>query len=307
MPPVWGFKPLIAGTLLLILSPIFLMKSFWSGEGGYLGTHRLGRGVDGRKSIPWVPKTDGAPSDPAHVRVVIRTQAREELQLRSLIYSLRAQGQRKKGVQVDFVLVPTEPASLHVYQHLRDEMNVGFNDLLLLELPDSFYAIAKTNQGPYSCTEPVRTAYTKKFKSEEVHRYCDFDHYVYYAATDQALLDFVVPCSSCTHVLVTNGDNGYAPSFLEETRRQLTDLAIVAFIHVNRPQIPAIRIGGLDLGAVLMRVNVLDEGRKVFLTSLPVGAGPKEVHDADYWMVSNALDRGFSFSVLKDEVLMYHH
>ena len=66
------------------------------------------------------PFLSGAPSDPAHVRVVIRTQAREELQLRSLIYSLRAQGQGQEGVQVDFVLVPTEPASLHVYQRLRD-------------------------------------------------------------------------------------------------------------------------------------------------------------------------------------------
>lgn len=62
----------------------------------------------------------GVPSEPAHIRVVIRTHTREELQLRSLIYSLRAQGQGLEGVQVDFVLVPTEPASLPVYQRLRD-------------------------------------------------------------------------------------------------------------------------------------------------------------------------------------------
>ena len=186
-------------------------------------------------------------------------------------------------------------------------MNVGFDDLLLLELPDSFYAEAKINQGPFSCTERVRAAYTQEFARKVVHRYCDFDHYVYYAATDKALLDFVVPCSSCTHVLVTNGDNGYAPSFLKETLRQPTDLAIVAFVHMNQPLVPAIVLGGLDLGAVLMRVSVLDEGRKVFLTSLPVGAGPKQVHDADYWMVLNALDRGLTFSLLKEKVLMYHH
>lgn len=186
-------------------------------------------------------------------------------------------------------------------------MNVGFNDLLLLELPDSFYADAKTNQGPFSCTESIRTAYIQEFESEEVHRYCDFDHYVYYAATDKALLDFVVPCSSCTHVLVTNGDNGYAPSFLKETVRQPTDLALVGFLHMTQPLVPSIALGALDLGGVLMRVSVLDEGRKAFLTSLPVGAGPKEVHDADYWMVVNALDRGLTFSLLKDEVLMYHH
>ena len=59
MPPVWGFKSLVAGTLLLILSPILLMKSSRSGGGSYLGTHRMGRGVDGRKSIPWVTETEG--------------------------------------------------------------------------------------------------------------------------------------------------------------------------------------------------------------------------------------------------------
>lgn len=187
------------------------------------------------------------------------------------------------------------------------EMNVGFDDLYLVELPDTFYEDVKLRDSRLTCTDAVRTRYVQEFNADEVHRYCDFDHYVYYAATDKALATFVLPCRSCTHVLVTNGDNGYAPSFLRETVRQSADLAIVGFTHRNQAQTPVLGVGGLDLGAVLMRVGVLDHGRRLFLSSLPVDAGPKEVHDADYWMVVNALERGLSFAVCKNQLLMYHN
>ena len=55
----------------------------------------------------------------SHVRVVVRTQPREELLLRSLIYSLRAQALGHSWLTLDFVLVPTEPGSLPVYETLR--------------------------------------------------------------------------------------------------------------------------------------------------------------------------------------------
>lgn len=186
-------------------------------------------------------------------------------------------------------------------------MNVGFDDLYLLELPDSFYPEAKAAQGSLECTPVRRANYVTKYDEGEVHRFCDLDHYVYYAATDRALLDYVVPCTDCTHVLVTNGDNGYAPSFLHATLRQPADLSIVSFVHGNHQIVPIMGVGGLDLGAVLMRTRVLDEGRKVFLTSLPHWAGPKEVHDADYWMVHDAVSRGLTYTMLKTEMLMYHH
>jgi len=89
----------------------------------------------------------GAPLDPAHVRVVIRTHLREELQLRSLIYSLRAQGQGQEGVQVDFVLVPTEPASVSVYQRLRD----GAYLLLLCECVGGWGGVCPI----FRCGSPV--------------------------------------------------------------------------------------------------------------------------------------------------------
>ena len=250
---------------------------------------------------------EGSPPGMSHVRVVVRTQPKEELLLRSLIYGLRAQSEGQTWGRLDFVLVPTEPGSLPVYQRLKEEMGPGFDDLLLLELPDSFYATAKASD-PYACTSQIRAAYKERFDAEEVHRYCDFDHYVYYAATDRALLDLVVPCKTCTHVLVTNGDNGYAPDFLKATLRQEeADLAIVGFVHDSQSQRPVIGIGRLDLGAVMMRTKVLDGGAHLFMSSLPPEAGPKEVHDADYHIVKSALERGLTYAILRDRLLMYHH
>ena len=41
---------------------------------------------------------------------------------------------------------------------------------------------------PYKCSGKVRAQYERTYKQEEVHKYCDFEHYVYYAATDRALV-----------------------------------------------------------------------------------------------------------------------
>lgn len=117
--PTRGFKALMTGALVLFLSSVFLVQVPRRGlglSGGNLWERRL-RGRD-KMFRPWT--NEGAPG-PSHVRVVVRTQPREELLLRSLIYNLRAQALAlgKDGVQVDFVLVPTEAHSLHVYQRLQ--------------------------------------------------------------------------------------------------------------------------------------------------------------------------------------------
>ena len=45
---------------------------------------------------------------------------REALLLRSLIYNLRALAAGQGWLKLEFVLVPTEPGSLSLYQALRD-------------------------------------------------------------------------------------------------------------------------------------------------------------------------------------------
>ena len=121
------------------------------------------------------------------------------------------------------------------------------------------------------------------------------------------LTDFVVPCANCTHVLVTNEDNGYAPDFLAEVAWRRKDLVIVGFTHGLIRISPRVRAGWIDLGAVLLRKRVLEDGRWVFLTSLPPGARAHEVHDADYWFVKHVVDSGFSHALIGDRILMYHH
>lgn len=59
-PPVRGFKSLMAGALLLVLSPILLMKGSRSGTASFLGARRLGR--QGKKSRPWRTAIEGTVS-----------------------------------------------------------------------------------------------------------------------------------------------------------------------------------------------------------------------------------------------------
>jgi hypothetical protein len=176
----------------------------------------------------------------------------------------------------------------------------------MLDVPDSFYAQAKA-ENPYNCTEYDRGEYLDTIGRASMERMCDFDDYVYYVATDRALEDFMVNCRTCTHVLVTNGDNGYAPEFFAETTAREEDIVIARFTHDRRLSIPRIEIGGIDLGAVLLRKRVLEGGRRLFLNSLPKGARAREVHDADYWYVEQAMASQFSHVLLTERILMYHH
>ena len=187
------------------------------------------------------------------------------------------------------------------------ELNVGFDDMLLLDVPDSFYAEAKASN-PYACTEKERSGFLKKYGPIDTRALCDQEHYMYFEATDRALADFVVPCANCTHVLVTNGDNGYAPDFFEEATRQKEDIVVVGFTHARMPYLkPKLELGAMDMGAVVLRTRVLDGGRKLFMTSLPKGARARAVHGADFWFVKHAVDRGMSYRILGNRILMYHH
>ena len=186
------------------------------------------------------------------------------------------------------------------------ESTWNFNDIIVLELPDDFYAIARASD-PYKCSRELKDEYIRTLGKHDASKLCDYDHYMYYAATDKALRDLVATCRTCTHVLVTNGDNGYAPSFLTESLAEDTDLVVAAFTHAARPHAPAIKLGALDLGAVLMKKEVLRHGTKSFLSSLPPQARAREVHDADYWFVQDAVDRGMTYTILTNRTLMYHH
>lgn len=177
---------------------------------------------------------------------------------------------------------------------------------MVLDVPDTFYVQAKA-ENPYKCTAKERAGYAAALGANATQRLCDQEHYQYFKATDRALHDFVTTCRYCTHVLVTNGDNGYAPEFLAETVKQEKDLVIVGFTHDREKVSPKIELGSVDMGAIMLRPRVLDGGNRLFLNSLPGGARAREVHDADYWFVKHAIDSGYSLAVLEDQILMHHH
>jgi hypothetical protein len=177
----------------------------------------------------------------------------------------------------------------------------------MLDVPDSFYAHAKA-ENPYNCTDKERAYFLKEYGPIDLRALCDQDHYMYFKATDRALAEFVVPCDSCTHVLVTNGDNGYAPDFFTEATRRPEDVVIVGFTHARLAYLkPKVKLTAMDMGAVLLRKRVFDGGRKLFLSSLPKGSRARAVHGADYWFVRHAVDRGMSCRILENQILMYHH
>jgi hypothetical protein len=49
-----------------------------------------------------------------------------------------------------------------------------------------------------------------------VRKICTYDNHAFYQATDVAVREMVEDCEWCTHLLVTNDDNGYHPDFFQE-------------------------------------------------------------------------------------------
>jgi hypothetical protein len=56
----------------------------------------------------------------AHVRVAIRAHPKQAELIKSLVWGLRGQADRLPLLQVDFIIVPTEPDSLHLLSHITN-------------------------------------------------------------------------------------------------------------------------------------------------------------------------------------------
>jgi hypothetical protein len=185
------------------------------------------------------------------------------------------------------------------------ELKDGHNDVMLLELPDEFFAEADT-PAQFQCTPLMRSEFARVHGKLKGRKICEYSNYAYYRATDEALLSVVRDCPTCTHVLVTNGDNGYAPTFLHETLKHKEELVITDFAHEGDMKVGELELGDLDLGGVLFRKSVLRGGQHTFLSSLPPGATAMEVHNADFWFAKKAVQDGASFTVVH-KLLFYHH
>lgn len=191
------------------------------------------------------------------------------------------------------------------YYLLNAELSSTNTSVRVLELGDEWFAAQKT-PAQFRCSQEDRETAYAPYGPDKLIKICDYANYQYYMATDKALDEMLDACEECTHVLVTNGDNAYAPEFLEETIRANADLVFTDFGHDRHFVRGMVGRGGLDLGGVLFRKSVLRGGAHTFLRGLPDTARALEAHDADFWFVQRAIDQGCSSAILH-KLLFYHH
>ena len=186
---------------------------------------------------PWVgPHALVAPSVSAktnihhHVRIIIRVHHEHRQLVRGLIYNFRfqqkllAESLDEPTLSVDFALIPTELPGVNVTQAIAREFwshpTDPFPHVYALDLHEEFYASAAERAAPLKCTDAQLKAVAHKQGKAAMKKICRYDNHVYYQATDVALKEGV-DCAWCTHLLVTNDDNGYHPDYLKETLLEL--------------------------------------------------------------------------------------
>lgn len=107
---------------------------------------------------------------------------------------------------------------------------MGLGDIHVLELRNDFFIL---NDNPkFRCTPAHLESFELAGKApHDIQKKCGYNNYVYYRATDEALIETVTSCPRCTHVLVTNADNSYAPTFFAATLENKQDIIVTDFAH----------------------------------------------------------------------------
>lgn len=181
----------------------------------------------------------------------------------------------------------------------------GF-DVFVADTPESFYQLAANRSAPFRCTAQDRQQYKAKGGEHYVQVHCAYDNHAFYQATDVAVLDALRGCPWCTHLLVTNSDNGYHPAFLAEALGEGADLITTDFVdHGEGVTAADWRWGQVDLGGVLATKRIFARTGG-FIASLPRHAGPQETHDNDYWFVHHALELGATTAIVR-RLLFFHN
>lgn len=180
-------------------------------------------------------------------------------------------------------------------------------DVFVADTPEPFYELATNRSAPFRCSEQDRAHYRSVGGETYVRLHCAYDNHAYYQATDVAVLDAVRGCGWCTHVLVTNSDNGYHPDFLAAALKERADLVTTDFIDHGVSVVAAEwRWGEVDLGGVLATKAIVARTGG-FIASLPPHAGPQETHDNDYWFVHKALELGATTAIIRGRYLFLHN
>jgi len=121
---------------------------------------------------------------------------------------------------MDFALVPTELAGVNVTQTIAqsfwEDSQDPFPHVYAVDLNEAFYVEAAERALPFRCSKEMVQRMAHKHGKAAMLKVCVYDNYAFYQATDVAVREMVEGCEWCTHLLVTNDDNGYHPDFFQE-------------------------------------------------------------------------------------------
>jgi hypothetical protein len=262
-------------------------------------------------SHPETPPLPLAVSNPL-VGVVIRAHDGYKQHLISLLWGLLSQTYKS---DVKVIIVPTESPSISILtQYLHDHW---FNDSAdrILDLSvaplDSDLFLSHCCDLQNLCTEEWQTKkFLEGYPDTALQRYCEVNSPLHYHLTDFGLKSVLFSCPSCQYLLVTNADNSYSPTYLQETIERMEadhlDLILTDMIHLGKPMTVEPELGKMDLGCALIRIAFLKEHEITFVSSIPSPAEPQHWHDADYWLLEMMKRKGARISTLSRTLFVHN-
>jgi hypothetical protein len=175
----------------------------------------------------------------------------------------------------------------------------------VITLSDSFFEDARSIS-PFKCDDEAWKAEAGLYTTskQEVERLCQDDQYIHYLATDTAVRHVLASCPDCARFVITEGGVNYAGDFLQQTLSRGDDIVVTDFEEKGQKPTTADVIGGrLHLGGVVFAREVFHDGAKGFLNSLPQHPIPRDVKDADVFLVEKLFKHGARLSYVHEPLL----
>jgi len=330
-------------------TPSFLIPPFIldDGEPHHLQVHHREPWIGDHALIP--PLTQKPNTTKYHVRIIIRVHHEQKGLVHGLIHSLRHQQQllASPTLSMDFALVPTELPGVSVAQEVARDFWSNpldpFPHVYAVNLDQSFFVAAKDRAAPLKCTSTEASEIARKHNKNSVRKVCHYDNHVYYQATDVAVRDLLEGCHWCTHMLVTNSDNGYHPDFFRETLLSIPrplkegdqpskkeilgkfskergknkegvltaieergwDVVTTDFTTSGYRISARYMLGRLDLGSVLFSKEIVGKVGG-FIAALPPEARALDAHNADWLFTEKAMTMN-GLATVVNKLLFFHN
>ena len=248
---------------------------------------------------------------------------------------------------MDFALVPTELPGVPVTQAIARDFWSNpldpFPHVYAVNVNQSFFVAANDRAAPFKCTSIEAKKIAHNHNKNTVRKVCHYDNHVYYQATDVAVRELLEGCNWCTHMLVTNDDNGYHPDYFRETllsiplplkeddqpskkkrfskfykekekrkQRVLTaikergwDVVTTDFTTNGFYNSAELVLGRIDLGSVLFSKEIVGKVGG-FIAALPPKARAMDAHNADWLFTEKAMTMG-GLATVVNKLLFFHN